>query len=55
MEKAIRSPDLLRQLGATGQKAWRERFTWAVIAKSYEQVLRGETVSLPAIPQSVTV
>nr|WP_315838741.1 glycosyltransferase family 4 protein [Bradyrhizobium prioritasuperba] len=50
MEKAVRSPDLLQRLGAAGHKAWRERFTWQVIAKSYENVLRGETVFAPFAP-----
>lgn len=53
MERAIRSPDLLNQLGAAGRQAWRERFTWATIAKSYERVLRGETVAAPLMPQAV--
>ena len=44
MEKAMKSPDLLRRLGAAGHQAWRERFTWKAIAKSYERVLRGEAV-----------
>ena len=51
MEKAMQSPELLRRLGAAGQQAWRDRFTWATIAKSYEQILRGEMVSPPPIPQ----
>jgi L-malate glycosyltransferase len=52
MERAMGSPALLKQLGAAGHQAWRERFTWATIAKSYEQVLRGETVSSPLMPQT---
>ena len=52
MERAMDSPALLRQLGAAGQKAWRERFTWAHIAKSYEQVLLGQKVLSPHIPQT---
>jgi len=52
MERAMESPALLKQLGAAGQQAWRERFTWATIAKSYEQVLRGESVSSPLMPQT---
>jgi glycosyltransferase involved in cell wall biosynthesis len=44
MEKAVRSPELLRQLGKAGKQAWLDRFTWAKIAKSYERVLSGETV-----------
>jgi glycosyltransferase involved in cell wall biosynthesis len=47
MEKAMRSPELLQQLAHAGRKAWRERFTWAEIARSYERVLRGETVVVP--------
>ncbi len=54
MEKAIRSPDLLQRLGAAGQKAWRERFTWGAIAKSYERVLRGETVASPRMLETAT-
>jgi glycosyltransferase involved in cell wall biosynthesis len=54
MEKAIRSPELLRRLGAAGQQAWRERFTWGAIAKSYERVLRGEAVAAPLMPQTLT-
>jgi glycosyltransferase involved in cell wall biosynthesis len=52
MQRAMNAPELLKQLGAAGHKAWRERFTWAVIAKSYEQVLRGETVTSPLMPQT---
>jgi glycosyltransferase involved in cell wall biosynthesis len=47
MEKAIRSPDRLRSLGNAGRRSWRERFTWAKIAQSYERVLRGEAVMSP--------
>jgi glycosyltransferase involved in cell wall biosynthesis len=47
MEKGISSPDYLRRLGAAGRKAWLDRFTWAKIAKSYELILRGETVISP--------
>jgi glycosyltransferase involved in cell wall biosynthesis len=52
MERAMNSPALLKQLGAAGHEAWRERFTWAAIAKSYEQVLRGEMVTSPLKPQT---
>lgn len=51
MEKAIRSPELLGQLGAAGRQAWLDRFTWARIAKSYERILRGEAATI-ASPQS---
>jgi len=44
MEKGIRSPDRLRQLGEAGRQAFVDRFNWAVIARSYERILRGETV-----------
>jgi len=44
MEKAIRTPDYLHRLGAAGREAWQDRFTWAKIARSYERILRGETV-----------
>jgi glycosyltransferase involved in cell wall biosynthesis len=54
MERAMKSPALLKQLGAAGRQAWRERFTWATIAKSYERVLRGETVAAPLMPETVT-
>jgi glycosyltransferase involved in cell wall biosynthesis len=47
IEKGIRSPDTLRELGAAGRRAWLDRFTWAKIAKSYERVLRGEAVVSP--------
>ncbi len=47
MEKAVHSPDTLRKLGAAGRQAWLDRFTWAKIAKSYELILRGETVIAP--------
>ena len=47
IEKGIRSPDYLRKLGAAGRQAWLDRFTWAKIAKSYERILRGETVVSP--------
>lgn len=47
MEKAMRSPEYLRQLGETGRSAWRERFSWTKIARSYERVLRGEAVTSP--------
>jgi glycosyltransferase involved in cell wall biosynthesis len=52
MQRMMRSPALLKQLGAAGQQAWRDRFTWATIAKSYERVLRGEKVSAPLMPQA---
>jgi glycosyltransferase involved in cell wall biosynthesis len=44
MEKGIASPETLRKLGVAGRQAWLDRFTWAKIAKSYERILRGETV-----------
>ena len=47
MEKGIHSPDTLRKLGAAGRRAWLDRFTWAKITKSYELILRGETVISP--------
>lgn len=47
IEKGIRSPGYLRELGAAGRQAWSDRFTWAKIAKSYESILRGERVSSP--------
>jgi glycosyltransferase involved in cell wall biosynthesis len=47
MEKGIHSPDTLRKFGAAGRRAWLDRFTWAKIAKSYELILRGETVISP--------
>jgi glycosyltransferase involved in cell wall biosynthesis len=47
IEKGIRSPDRLRELGDAGRRAWQERFTWARIAQSYERILRGETVISP--------
>jgi glycosyltransferase involved in cell wall biosynthesis len=47
MEKAVRSPERLRALGDTGRRSWRERFTWSEISRSYERVLRGETVMSP--------
>jgi L-malate glycosyltransferase len=53
MERAMCSPELLRRLGEAGQRAWKEWFTWAVIAKSYERVLRGQPVTAPVIPLSV--
>jgi glycosyltransferase involved in cell wall biosynthesis len=48
IEKGVCTPDYLRNLGAAGRQAWRDRFTWANIAKSYEGILRGETVK-PAV------
>ncbi len=47
MEKGIRAPDYLRKLGDAGRQAWLDRFTWAEIVKSYELILRGETVISP--------
>lgn len=47
MEQAIRSPDRLRAFGNAGREAWRERFTWSRIARSYERILQGETVMSP--------
>lgn len=44
MEKAVRSPVFVRQLGEAGKQAWRDRFSWDKIAQSYERILRGETV-----------
>jgi glycosyltransferase involved in cell wall biosynthesis len=52
MERMMGSPALLKQLGAAGQQAWRDRFTWATIAKSYEKVLRGETVFSPLVAKT---
>lgn len=52
MEKAVRSPEYLRKLGAAGRRAWQERFTWAEIARSYERILRGETVMSPMIAEA---
>lgn len=49
MEKAIRSPGYLRQLGEAGRHAWHDRFTWTKIAQSYERILRGETAMVPVI------
>lgn len=53
MEKAMRSPEYLRQLGETGHRAWQARFTWARIAQSYERILRGETVMTPLQAEAV--
>jgi glycosyltransferase involved in cell wall biosynthesis len=47
MEKGIRSPDTLRKLGEAGRRTWLDQFTWTKIARSYELVLRGETVISP--------
>jgi glycosyltransferase involved in cell wall biosynthesis len=47
MEKAVHSPEFLRRLSEAGKQAWRNRFTWATIAQSYERILRGETVLSP--------
>jgi L-malate glycosyltransferase len=47
IEKGIRAPDYLRKLGEAGRQAWLDRFTWEKIVKSYERVLRGETVVSP--------
>jgi L-malate glycosyltransferase len=55
MEKAVGSPERLRKLGEAGRRAWQERFTWARIAQAYERVLRGETVTAPAISETVEV
>jgi glycosyltransferase involved in cell wall biosynthesis len=50
MERAIRSPELLRQFGEAGRLAWQKWFTWATIAKSYEGVLGGQSISAPLLP-----
>jgi len=55
MEKAVRSPEYLRQLGEMGRRAWQERFTWTKIAQSYERILRGETVTSPVISELAEV
>lgn len=47
IEKGIRSPGYLRELGAAGRRAWSDRFTWAKIAESYERILRGEIAASP--------
>jgi L-malate glycosyltransferase len=47
MEKAVHSPEYLKQLGEAGRSAWLDRFNWAKIAQSYERILRGETVMSP--------
>lgn len=56
MEKVVRSPEHLRQLGRAGHLAWQDRFTWLKIAQSYERILRGETVMSPmqAVPEDST-
>ncbi len=53
MEKAVRSPEYLRQLGEAGRRAWLDRFNWGKIAQSYERILRGETVlsSMQHVPE----
>lgn len=55
MEKAVHSKDYLHKLGEAGRRAWQERFTWAEIARSYERVLRGETVMSPMISEPAEV
>jgi glycosyltransferase involved in cell wall biosynthesis len=47
IEKGLRSPEYLGELGAAGRQTWLDRFTWAKIAQSYERILRGETVVSP--------
>jgi|SRR5579871_3250170 len=47
IEKGIRAPDRLRELGSAGRQAWLDRFTWAKIARCYERILQGETVMSP--------
>ena len=42
MYKLINSPDLRRQLGEAGRKAWQRAFNWGSIAKRYEAVLTGD-------------
>ena len=53
MEKAVRSPDDLHKLAEAGRRSWQERFTWSAIARSYERVLRGETVMSPMMSETV--
>ncbi|WP_298258666.1 glycosyltransferase family 4 protein [Bradyrhizobium sp.] len=53
LEKAVRSPDFLHKLGEAGHLAWQERFTWTTIGRSYERVLRGETVMSPMMSETV--
>ena len=53
MEKGYPRAGHLRKLGEAGRRAWLNRFTWAKIAKSYERVLRGETVMSPMQSESV--
>lgn len=42
MEKAMNSPALLKQLGATGHNRWKEKFTWSKIVVDYERILTGK-------------
>jgi glycosyltransferase involved in cell wall biosynthesis len=46
MSELIGKKDLLQRLGECGQRSWRERFTWEIIAGQYEQLfqqLRGSS------------
>jgi glycosyltransferase involved in cell wall biosynthesis len=54
IEKGLRTPDHLCELGAAGRQAWLDRFTWAKIAQSYESVLRGEMVASPMQSDTAT-
>jgi glycosyltransferase involved in cell wall biosynthesis len=43
MERCMANPEMLAQLGKTGNKNWQDHFTWAAIAPRYEAILSGRS------------
>jgi glycosyltransferase involved in cell wall biosynthesis len=42
MKDAMNSHDLLKELGQTGYKSWKEKYSWDRIVVQYESILAGE-------------
>jgi glycosyltransferase involved in cell wall biosynthesis len=49
MERCMRNPSMLIELGAAGKRSWREQFTWRAVAPRYEALLSGRTAHV--LPQ----
>ncbi len=42
IKEMMRKPGELKAMGAAGRQTWSEKYTWAAIAKRYEQILLGK-------------
>lgn len=45
IEAMIEDHELCARLGQAGREAWRQKFNWATIAKSYEAILMGQAAA----------